>query len=119
MLGYRNIWGGGYPSAHISGMVYTKQLERVTKVVSKIINRDVNNLTSNFEIDTLVKFHSIVRDPTHPLHASVILNDSGRVRPPRTNTSRFRKSFLPNAIIFLIPSTEGNMSIAFFLKLYV
>ena len=74
----------------------THRLERVTKIASRTIGLDVKNLHSVFESAVLSKLRAIMLDSTHPLHYKVVINRSGRIRPPCTNTKRFRLSSLPN-----------------------
>ena len=73
-----------------------QKLERVTKLAAKIIGMDVKELQGIFEANALTKLNLIMKDSTHPLHALVVVNKSGRIRPLQNRTKRFRMLFLPN-----------------------
>ena len=85
------VWYGNLRAKDI------RKLERVTKAASKTIGLDVKHIHSIFESAITSKLCAIMQEPKHPLYASVVVNRSGRIRAPCTNTKRFRMSFLPNA----------------------
>ena len=69
------VWYGNLRAQDI------RKLERVTKVASKTIGLDVKTVRSIFETAIVSKLRAIMQNPTHPLHDSVVVNRSGRIRP--------------------------------------
>ena len=81
--------------------VNIKQLERPRKIAQKITRSDLPSISTLYEKHILLKVHSIMCDPTHPLHFCLRYNRSGvRLCVPKTMRCRFRQSFIPNAIHF-------------------
>ena len=76
-----------------------KKLERVRKVAQRIIRTDLPTFTELYEKQVLSKLQRIMHDSSHPLNHLFKYNRSGfRLTVPKTVRSRFRQSFVPNAI---------------------
>ena len=75
-------------------------MNRIIKSAGRLVGADVKQLHVNSLCNSALekKFLTIVSENDHPLHSSVTLNRSGRIRNPRVNTNRFRDSFLLSAI---------------------
>ena len=81
------------------------KLERVTRTAKKIIGGDVECLSNLVDERLLTHFQKLLKNSSHPLNPSVILNEYGRARQIRITTERFRKFVIPCAI-YLFNSTQ-------------
>ena len=75
------------------------ELERVRKAAERIIGSSLPTLSSIYEGNLLNKINKIKKDNSHPFNKLTVFNRSGiRLHVPITRTSRFRNSFIPEAI---------------------
>ena len=76
-----------------------RSLNRVRRCASRIVGDSLDHWEENYCHCATQLARKIMRDPSHPLHPDFALLPSGkRLRQPRSNTKRFRDSFVPNSI---------------------
>ena len=88
-------WGGGI-SVHEKG-----RLEKIVKKASRIIGENQLSIQNLYDRRLTDKVRQILSDTTHPLYnyfENERIDRSGRLRTPRTNTNRYKTSFIPRAI---------------------
>ena len=87
-------WGG-----EISGHDKSR-LEKIVKKAGRIIGETQLSIEELYDRRLSDKLRHILSDTTHPLYNDFDNNRidrSGRLRVPRTNTKRYKMSFLPRA----------------------
>lgn len=76
-----------------------KKLNKPRKIVQRILGIDLPLLDNLYQERVSSKLRQVMQDPTHPLNENFKFNRSGiRLCAPRTQKTRFRQSFVPNAI---------------------
>ena len=74
---------------------------RLEKIVVHVAGKPLDSFKTLYEKRLYRKLMQILNDPTHPVRHyfnSRRCNRSGRFLLPRTNTSRYKASFLPSAL---------------------
>ncbi|XP_072100677.1 uncharacterized protein [Mobula birostris] len=91
-----SVWYGNYPvSDH-------KALQQVVKTAQRIIGTQLPTIENIYHKCCLGRAKSIIKDASHPNHGLFTLLPSGkRYRSLRSHTSRYRKSFFPEAVTLL------------------
>ena len=80
----------------------SKDLDRVVRQCSKIVGKQMNNLTDLYRSRVIAKAMKIHKDPTHCMNPVLeLLPSNRRFRAIRCNSSRFGKTFFPMAIKFM------------------
>ncbi len=77
------------------------RLEKIVKKAGHIVGKPLDSLRLYTKRDCTQKLMQILNDPTHPIRHyldSRRSNMSGRFLLPRTNTNRYKVSFLPSAL---------------------
>ena len=78
----------------------TGRLEQIVKKADNVVGKPLDSFKTLQEKRLYRKLMQILNDPTHPMRHyfdSRRSNRSGRFLLPRTNTNRYKASFLPSA----------------------
>ena len=77
------------------------RLEKIVKKAGHVVGMPLDSFKTLYEKRQLKKLTQILNDPTHPMRHyfdSRHSNRSGRFLLPKTNTNRYKASFLPSAL---------------------
>ena len=77
------------------------RLEKIVKKAGHVVGKPLDSFKTLHEKRLYKKLMQILNDPTHPVRHcfdSRRRNRSGRFLLPRTNTKRYKASFLPSAL---------------------
>ena len=88
-------WGGNVSKTD------KDRLDRVIRKAERVIGTEQHNMDTLYDRRVAAKLKAILKDETHPLRAeldSALIQRSGRFRPSKTRTERYRNSFIPSAI---------------------
>ena len=87
-------WGGNCKATDL------KCFNSVMKKCLKICNTNEISPNSLLETATIIKFHRIIKDQTHPLHPKIKFSKvrARRILSIKAKTERHKRSFLPRAI---------------------
>ena len=89
--------GGGNISKFDRG-----RLEKIVNKAGHVVGMPLDNFKTLFEKRLFKKLMQILNDPTHPVKhyfGSRRSKRSGRFLLPKTNTNRYKASFLPSALL--------------------
>ncbi|WP_419631026.1 reverse transcriptase domain-containing protein, partial [Thiolapillus sp.] len=93
---YGSVCWGGNISKFDRG-----RLEKIVKKAGHVVGMPLDSFKTLYEKRLLKKLMQILNDPTHPMRHyfdSRRSNRSGRFLLPKTNTNRYKASFLPSAL---------------------
>ena len=94
MFGYV-CWGGNISKLDRG------TLEKIVKKAGHVVGRPLDSFKTLQKKKLYIKLMQILNDPTHPIRHyfdSRCSNRSGRFLLLRTNTNRYKASFLPSAL---------------------
>ena len=75
------------------------RLEKIVKKAGHVVEKPLDSFKTLHEKRLYIKLMQILNDPTHPMRH--YFDRSGRFLLPRTNTNRYKASFLPSALSVL------------------
>ena len=84
------------------GSIYDRgRLEKIVKKAGHVVGMPLDSFRMLYEKTTVKKLMQILNDPTHSVRHhfdSRRSNRNGRFLLPKTNTNRYKASFLPSAV---------------------